>query len=227
MGELLLTDWKVEGLYSMLTDLTIKEFLERVASGEPVPGGGSVAALAAALSASLSEMVAGLTLSKAKGGVADERMTKLIYTASRLRARLINDVDNDSEAYAAVMKAYRMPKGSLEEQDARRMSIQNALKGAVQVPLSVAETGLALMTLAKSAITEGNSNAVTDALVAALMARSAVIGAIYNVRINLASLEDKPFRDRMSGRAYAIEQETIALERKTISLADSMIKTGV
>ncbi len=211
----------------MLIDLTIKQFLERVASGEPVPGGGSVAALIAALSASLSEMVARLTLGKKGDPALDEKMSALIDAASRLRARLIDDVDRDSDAYASVMEAYRMPKGSDEEQNVRKAAVQDALKDAARVPLSVAEAGIALLKLARTAVMGGKSSAITDGLVAALIARSAVIGALYNVRINLASISDIAFREDFARRADALEEEAAEMERDILSLAGSVIKKQI
>ena len=211
----------------MLVDLTIKQFLERVASGEPVPGGGSVAALAAALSASLSEMVARLTLGRKSDPALDEKMSGLIDEASRLRTRLVSDVDGDSDAYAAVMKAYRMPKGTDEEKDVRKAAVRHALKNAARVPLSVAEAGIALLKLAGTAVAEGNSSAVTDGLVAALTARSAVIGALYNVRINLASIDDSAFREDMARRVDTLEKEAVKMEKDLLSLAESVIKKHI
>jgi len=208
----------------VLIDLTIKQFLERVASGEPVPGGGSVAALIAALSASLSEMVARLTLGKKGDPALDEKMSALIDAASRLRARLIDDVDRDSDAYASVMEAYRMPKASDEEQNVRKAAVQDALKDAACVPLSVAEAGIELLKLACTAVAAGNSGAVTDGIVAVLTARSAVIGALYNVRINLASINDEGFRDDLAHRADSLEKEAFAIETDVLSLAGSVIK---
>ena len=211
----------------MLIDLTIKQFLERVASGEPVPGGGSVAALTAALSASLSEMVARLTLGKKGDPALDEKMLALIDAASRLRARLIDDVDRDSDAYASVMGAYRMPKGSDEEQNVRKAAVQDALKNAARVPFSVAEAGITLLKLARTALMGGKSSAITDGLVAALIARSAVIGALYNVRINLASISDIAFREDFARRADALEEEAVEMERDILSLAGSVIKKQI
>lgn len=207
----------------MLTDLTIKQFLKRVASDEPVPGGGSVAALAAALSASLSEMVARLTLSKTDNTPLDEKMSVCIDRARRLQTGLIQDVDRDADAYAKVMKAYRMPKGSEQEQNIRRTAIQDALKEATSVPLSVAEMGVALLTLARTAATEGKAKAMTDALVAALMARSAVFGALYNVRINLASITDAAFKDEMMQKAASLEKEAVEIEQGILSFAASAL----
>jgi methenyltetrahydrofolate cyclohydrolase len=203
----------------MLTDLTIKKFLERLASGEPVPGGGSAAALSGALAASLSEMVARLTLNKADNAALEEKMSTLIDQASSLRAKLTGDVDKDSDAYARVMDAFHLPKGSEAEKTARATAIQEAMKEAARVPLSVAESGVALLKLAGVAVSEGNSSAITDGLVAVLMARSSVIGALYNVRINLVSINDRAFRDEMAHQTAVLEQEAAEAEGNILSAA--------
>lgn len=208
----------------MLTDLTIKKFLEQVASDQPVPGGGSVSALCAALSAGLSEMVARLAVGKTNDTALDEKLSTLIEAASRLRTKLIEDVDKDTLSFAQVMKAYRMPKGSAQEKSVRQKEVQDALTQATRVPLSVAETGVGLLTLAGTAVREGNSSAVTDAVVAALMARSAVIGALYNVRTNLISIKDMTFRDEIAKQVELLEKEAIEKERDILSVALSIIE---
>lgn len=210
----------------MLADLTVKEYIESVASGEPVPGGGSVAALAAALSASLSEMVARLTVGRAKNPALDETMSACIDEASRLRITLIGDVDRDADAYSAVMKGYRMPRASEAQQNARKAAIQDALKEAARVPLSVAEAGVTLLTLARTAVREGNDSAMSDAVVAALMARSAVIGALFNVRINVASIKDAGFRKEMEERTESLEKEAMEIESEVLSMAASKMAKG-
>ena len=208
----------------MLTDLTVKKFLEQVASDQPVPGGGSVSALCAALSAGLLEMVARLTVGKTNDTALDEKLSTLIEAASRLRTKLIEDVDKDTLSFAQVMKACRMPKGSAQEKSVRQKEVQDALTQATRVPLSVAETGVGLLTLAGTAVREGNSSAVTDAVVAALMARSAVIGALYNVRINLMSIKDMTFRDEIAKQVELLEKEAIEKERDISSVALSIIE---
>jgi methenyltetrahydrofolate cyclohydrolase len=207
----------------MLTDLTVKEFLGKVASGEPVPGGGSVAALVAGLSAALSAMVARLTIGKKNDPGLDEEMKVLAQTVLGIQVELVQDVDRDSEAYTGVLKAYRMPKGSDEEKDRRTTAIQVALKEAARVPLSVAEKGANVLELAGIAVKQGNESAMTDGLVAALMARSSVIGAIYNVRINLASVKDPIFKDEMKKRADDLEKKVVEMESNIISFAASAI----
>jgi formiminotetrahydrofolate cyclodeaminase len=211
----------------MFADLTIKEFLDKVASGEPVPGGGSVAALAGALSAALSRMVGGLTLGRSDDHARDERMSALMERTSLLQTRLVETIDSDSEAYAGVLDAYRMAKGTEEEKGLRREAVQDALKGATLVPLAMAEMGLELLSLSGTAVREGNRNAVTDGLVAALMARAAVMGALFNVRINLVSIKDGGFSAEIAEKAGRIEKEAVHEERALLDFAAALIERGV
>lgn len=207
----------------MLDDLPIKSFLEKVASGEPVPGGGSVSALCGALSSALSEMVARLTTGKTNDEALDLKMGQAIEATSRMRKKLVENIDRDSDAYDAVMKAYKMAKETDEEKRSRQYAIQEALKEAARVPLLVADLGIRLLDLAESLVREGNQNAITDAAVAALIARSAVIGAVYNVRINLLSVKDVTFRDSAKRQADQLEKRAMEKEKDILSLATSML----
>jgi formiminotetrahydrofolate cyclodeaminase len=207
----------------MLVDLPIKTFLEKVASGDPVPGGGSVSALCGALSAALAEMVARLTVGKTNDKTIEAKMSEIMDTASKMRVAFAEDVDRDTTAYAAVMKAYKMPKETDQEKKERQNAIQEALKEASRVPLEVAEMGIRLLGFAENLVREGNQNAITDAAVSALMARSAIIGALYNARINLLSIRDATFRDRVKHEAERIEREAFAMEKDIIALASSMM----
>jgi methenyltetrahydrofolate cyclohydrolase len=207
----------------MLVDLPIKSFLEKVASGEPVPGGGSVSALCGALSTALSEMVARLTTGKTNDKALDSKMSQIIEITSHMRVKLIENIDRDCDAYTAVMKAYRMAKDTDEEKRSRQHAIQEALKEATRVPLSVADMGIRLLDLAESLVREGNQNAITDAAVAALIARSAVIGAVFNVRINLLSIKDATFRDSAKRQAEHLEEKAMEKEKDILLLATSML----
>jgi methenyltetrahydrofolate cyclohydrolase len=208
----------------MLTDLTVKAFLEKVASEEPVPGGGSIAALSASISAALIQMVGGLTQGKKSTPALDEIMAEMIQTASQLQSRMLEDIDRDAQAYAQVMKSYRRPKGSEEEKQARGEAIQEALKEAARVPLSVAEAGVGLLRLAEVAVRQGNPNAVTDAAVGTLMARSAVLGALFNVKINLAAITDKAFKDELGRKVDLLEKEVQEKEKAILFLAGDIIE---
>jgi formiminotetrahydrofolate cyclodeaminase len=205
----------------MLPELTIKEFLEKTASADPVPGGGSIAALSAAAAASLVEMVANLTLKKKKGyGEVEEEMKAISKQASRYRDKLIQDMDNDSDAYKQVIASFRLPMHTEEQIKCRNEAIEDALKHAALVPLSVAKHASNLIDLAGETVTKGYKNAVTDGMVAAVTAKSAALSALYNVKINLNSIKDRSFVYEMSKQITHLENEIRRKEKQVLSKAD-------
>ena len=177
----------------MLANLSITDFLEKTAFRAPVPGGGSVAALSAAAAAALAEMVANLTIGKKGFESVEAEMKEIASIAKDYRKKLTVDIDRDSDAFDAVMAAFRLPKNTEEEKNKRKHAIQEAFKIASLVPLEVAKSAYGIMDLAEKAVLKGNKNAVTDATVAAMMARTAALSALYNVRINLSSIKDVDF----------------------------------
>jgi glutamate formiminotransferase/formiminotetrahydrofolate cyclodeaminase len=167
------------------------DFLEAIASSDPVPGGGSVSAYAGALAAALTRMVAGLTIGKKKYVAVEAEMTVVAANAEGLARSLSQLVDRDADAYSAVSAAYKLPKDTEEATRSRNAEIAKALIGAAQVPLETARLCVQAAELAATVAAKGNSNAVTDAGVAALLAEAGCKGAAWNVRINVASLEDR------------------------------------
>ena len=210
----------------MLVDLTVRELFERVASGEPVPGGGSMAALCAALAAGLAEMVARLTVGRQDDPALNNEMNQLIDRAQALRGDLTRAVDLDSDAYTKVMVAYRMPKTTNEDKLLRSEAIQEALKEAARVPLAVAEMAVDALELASLAVSKGNKNAVTDGLAGALMARSAVMAAAANVRVNLQGITDEAFVRKARARTELLEKKALAAEEMIRSCAQPSVTGG-
>lgn len=202
----------------MLKDLKITEFLEKTASGEPVPGGGSVAALSAALAASLTEMVANLTIGRKKFEAQESEMKKIAAVAEGLREKLQEDIDDDSAAYEKVMAAFQFPKNTEEEKKRRTQAIQDALKKAALVPLGVARDAFSIMTLAQKVIADGNPNAATDGAVAVLAARSAVLAALYNIKINLSSIKDSAFVAELMNEVDYLESQVSEKEQEILKL---------
>ena len=192
----------------MLVDLTITEFLEKTASGTPAPGGGSVAALSGALAASLMEMVINLTIGKKGYEASEADMTRLSEETRNCKNRLIKDIDRDSEAYNDVMAAVKLPKATDDEKRLRREAVQNALKTAASVPLSVARDAFKILGCTDKVMEKGNKNALTDAAVAAMTAKAAVVSALFNVKINLASIRDEEFVRSLSQEAEELEAAT-------------------
>lgn len=166
-------------------------FVASVAAPTPAPGGGSVSAHVAALGAALSQMVAGLTIGRKKYAAVEAEMKALALDAAALGDTLTGLVARDATAYDGVMNAYKLPKDTEEQVAARTAAIDTALLHAARVPLDTARACAAVARLAATAATKGNSNAVSDAGVAALLAEAGCKGAAYNVRINVSSLTNR------------------------------------
>ena len=200
----------------MLTELTVKDFLNKVAGSDPVPGGGSIAALNGAIASALAAMVANLTIGKKNYADCEEQMKQIAERAAGLKEEFVADVDRDSEAYDRVFACFKMPKATDEEKAARSAAIQEATKFAAQVPMEVARRAYGLMDTIAQVARKGNQNAVTDACVAMMAARSAVLAALMNVRINLGSLKDKEFALAMQAEADGLEQQALAKEKELL-----------
>ncbi len=204
----------------MLRNLSIIEFLEKTASDSPVPGGGSVAALAAAVAASLAEMVANLTIGKKGFEDVDREMKAIAKESRNYRDKLAKDIDKDADSYKAVMAAYKMAKETDEEKLKRKTAIQEALKQAALVPLKVAVDAAELLELAGKVVKRGNKNAITDAAVGIMMARTAVLAALYNVKINLNSIKDPAFVGSISKEVNVLEEKILQREKELLSELD-------
>lgn len=205
----------------MFQDLTLKKFTDILASNEPMPGGGSVAALSGALSVSLLEMVTNLTIGKKKYAESEEEMKEIKKIAEDMKAKFLNDITRDSDSYKEVDDAFGLPKGTDEEKAKRKEAIQDGLKTAAKVPLEVAKDAYKIFDYAEKVVEKGNRSAVTDGLIATMMARNAVIGAMYNVKINLLSIKDEDF---VKEYEKEIEKLSDVNEREQAILAKSDIK---
>jgi len=199
-----------------LIDLKLKEFLLITAGNDPVPGGGSVSALCASLSAALGQMVAQLTIGKKKYVDVEENMKEMAAVFNSCLDEFAQYIDNDSEAYDAVFSAFQLPKETDEEKAARTLKIQEATKTAAEIPLQVAQKACKVMDFIRIVAKTGNRNAVTDACVAMMCARTAVLGALLNVRINLSSIHNAEFVDSLKKEADRIEKETIEKESQLL-----------
>ena len=201
----------------MLANLKITEYLERAAAGTAVPGGGSVAALNAALAAGLTEMVANLTIGKKGYEAVAEEMNDIAGKTIAIRAKLTAAIDRDAEAYSEVMEAFKLPKATDQEKELRKLEIQKAFKHAALVPLEVAHHAVEVIDLVGRAVDSGNKNAVTDGLVAAMNARTAALAALYNVKINLGSIEDDEFVKKLTRKINDLEQQAKTKEQKILA----------
>ena len=202
-----------------LARLPVDEFCEVTASNTPAPGGGSVSALCGALAASLSTMVAKLTVGRKGYETVEADMQAAIAELERIRQTLLKAIDEDAIAFNDFMAAVKLPQVMDDEKAIRKEAMQVALKRATEVPLRVARESAMIFDYARLMLDSGNTHAVTDAMVSALTARTAVLGALLNVRINLDSINDADFLE-------STQQEMIALEEMANEAEDYFLKTG-
>lgn len=202
----------------MLVNKNIIDFVATTASNEPVPGGGSIAALSGALAAALAEMVANLTIGKKKYVEVQEEMKKIASTLETSRNELVDFIDKDAASFDEVMKAFKLPKETDEEKAKRKEAIQEGTKYAAEVPLQVARASFEIMAFSKIVVEKGNKNAVTDGAVSAMLARTAVLSALMNVKINLTSISDEKFVEKMTKEVDELEQKAIKLEIEILNL---------
>lgn len=197
-----------------MRELTLGQFLDRLASSDPTPGGGSASAIAGAMAAALVSMVA--RLSQGKGGD-DEAFGRMVEQAEGSRRNLTALAEEDARAFDGVMQAMRMPRGTEEEKRTRQAAMQQALRGAAEVPMRAARETLAVLQAGPELARRGNANAVSDVAVAVLLGYAAVNGALYNVRINLKSIKDEV--DVAEGKAEVrrVNQESAALRDEAMA----------
>jgi len=208
---------------SKLINMNLATFADETASESPAPGGGSISAYVGSLGVSLATMVANLSSHK-KGW--DNRWQEFSIWAEKgqnLKDQLINLVDADTKAFNEIMSAFNLPKSTDEEKKKRTQCIQEATKYAIEVPFKVMQLSFDSMYLIKTMAIEGNPNSVSDAGVGALCARSAVMGAFMNVRINASGLDDKKFVDEIISKGKLIEKQTIAAETEILSIVNEKI----
>ncbi len=205
----------------MLKELGLQDFLAKLQSNDPVPGGGSVAALSSALASSLAAMVANLTVGKKNYEAVSDKMAKIAEEMSVNNQQFVDFIDKDATSFDSVMQAFKLPKETDEEKAHRTAKIQEGMKYAASVPLEVAEKTCELFDAIEILVKEGNQNAQTDGLVAAMMARTAVLSALYNVKINLGSIKDEAFVSAMREKVQHLEET--AIERESAILKASSL----
>lgn len=199
-------------------DGSIRAFLDKLATSSPEPGGGSVAALAAALGAGLVSMVASLTVGKEKYADVQDDIKVLLGRSEAVREALQDLVQRDTEVYGAVSDAMKLPRDTEEQKEVRDRLMQAALIEAAKVPLAIAEQALAMAELSLTAGEIGNVNAVSDAGVAVLLADAAAQSAALNVKINIGWINDEAFNSSSWGRVQQILAETAQLRESVMAL---------
>ena len=205
---------------------SLSGFVASVASSNPVPGGGSVAAHAGALGAALAQMVAGLTIGKKKYAAVDSEMKEAALKAAAIGNQLSALVARDAEAYAQVSEAYKLPKEPADAAARRSEAVTNALLKAAAVPLETARAAVEVAQIALAVAEKGNTNAMTDAGVAALLAEAACRGADYNVRVNVSALEDPSKGAGLAAESAKLVKNVIDLSAKVAERVERSLSQG-
>ena len=206
-----------------LVRMSCKGFALETASESPAPGGGSISAYMGALGAALGTMVANLSSHKAGWDARWKEFSDWADKGQEVLARLLALVDEDTAAFDRIMAALGMPKGSEEEKAARAEALEDATLYATEVPLKTMKAALEVFPIVRAMAEEGNPASVSDAGVGALAARSAVLGAQLNVRINAAGLADREAAERLCAEAAKIAAEAVAAEAEVLKVVASKL----
>ena len=221
--EYLIEDEATAAAKERLVRMTCKGFANETASESPAPGGGSISAYMGALGAALGTMVANLSSHKAGWDARWKEFSDWADKGQAVMNRLLALVDEDTAAFDKIMAALGMPKGSDEEKAARAAALEAATLYATEVPLKTMKASLEVFPIVKAMATEGNPASVSDAGVGALAARSAVLGAQMNVRINAAGLADKAAAEKLCAEAAEIAAAAIAAEAEVLEIVNAKL----
>jgi glutamate formiminotransferase/formiminotetrahydrofolate cyclodeaminase len=208
-----------------LMDLTCKGFANETASESPAPGGGSISAYIGALGVSLGTMVANLSAHKPGWDDRWEEFSDWAEMGQALKVRLLLLVDEDTAAFNKIMDAFGLTKATEEEKTIRTAAIQEATRYAIQIPLQVMEASFNSMEVIKAMALIGNPNSVSDAGVGALCARSAVMGAFLNVKINASGLKDKAYVAEVLRKGLFIENQAKTMEEEILQIVNEKINS--
>lgn len=205
----------------------IKDYIEKLSSKEPIPGGGSAAALAGALSSALTAMVFNLTIGKKVYEEYNEEEKALINTTLKkiedCNIELMDFMDKDGEAFLSLMAAFRLPKESQEDKIKRNDKIQLGYENALKVPLNLAKKCIELYEYVLVASKYGNKNVISDAGVAAILLQGAVESAILNVKINLSGIKDEDYKENIESECRKITEEALLKKVKIMKIVNSKI----
>jgi glutamate formiminotransferase / formiminotetrahydrofolate cyclodeaminase len=206
-----------------LADMPLEAFVWETSSESPAPGGGSISAAMGAMGAALGTMVANLSSHKRGWDDRWEEFAGWAEKGAQMQKRLLELVDEDTEAFNAIMKAFEMPKGSDEEKAARSTAVEEATKKAAMVPLTVMKEASKTFELLGEMVRKGNPNSVTDAAVGVLATRACIRGAYLNVRVNVKGLKDRAFADNLVAEGRAIDDKATATEHEIITLVSTRL----
>ncbi len=207
----------------MIKDKSVQEFLDELASKASTPGGGSAAAIMAAMGAALVSMVANLTVGKKNYEAVDADMQDMLASSESLRDRATDMIRADVEVFDQVMAAYGMPKDTEDEKAKRSETIQQALKAATDVPLDCAKLCAEVIELCKPMAEKGNTNVISDAGVAVLAAHAALRSAALNVYINIGGIKDKEFADDRRQQLESLLEGNASLTEEVYELVKSKL----
>ncbi|OGU56574.1 MAG: glutamate formimidoyltransferase [Ignavibacteria bacterium RBG_13_36_8] len=213
-----------KNLESALVEMKVCDFVDEVSRESPAPGGGSIAALAGALGASLSSMVANLTANTRGSEDVDEILNSTADRCQEIKFELVKAVDDDTNAFNEYMDARRLPAKTDEEKKYKYASMQKGLKNAVMIPYNTAKLSCEAIKLAIPVVEHGNPNSITDVGVGAQIAYTGVIGGIYNVLINLKDIEDENFNEDMRNNCNALKKEALELLGRISVKVDAGLK---
>lgn len=206
-----------------LANLTLIDFANKTSSESPAPGGGSISAYTGALGAALSTMVANLSANKRGWDDKWEFYSKWGEKSLNFQNILVNLVDEDTKAFNKIMSAVSLPKDTSEEKLNRSKALESATKYAIEVPFKIMETSFACLESIKCMTELGNPNSISDAGVAALCIRTAVMGAFLNVKINCKDLKDKKFVSSILKKGKVIVNDTNRIEAEILELVDKQL----
>ncbi len=212
-----------DGSASPLIHMDLKAFANETASESPAPGGGSISAYIGALGISLATMVANLSSHKRGWDDRWEEFSEWAAKGQSLKDALLRTVDEDTHAFNNIMSAFGLPKATDAEKATRAEAIEAATKNAIEVPFKVMELSLQAMEVIKAMADIGNPNSVSDAGVGALCARSAVMGAFLNVKINTGGLNDKAYGDQKVKEGQSIQEQTQQLEQEILAIVENKL----
>lgn len=212
-----------EDVESKLSEMSVKKFIDETASESPAPGGGSVSALIGALGVSLGMMTANLAAHKRGWEEKWEDFSTIAEKGKILQQKLLHLIDEDTKAYNEVMAAFSLPKSNEQEIKHRLESIQQATKYAIEIPFLVMKSAYEAMEIAETMTMIGNPNTVSDAGVAALSLRTAVLGAALNVKINLTDFEDEDYKTEMLKKVEDLEEKTKSKEQEIMEKVNEKI----
>ncbi|RMD50235.1 MAG: glutamate formimidoyltransferase, partial [Ignavibacteria bacterium] len=206
-----------------LVEMKLTDFVDEVSRESPAPGGGSIAALAGALGASLSSMVSNLTANKRGSEDVDAILNEAADKCQEIKNALVKAIDDDTNAFNDYMDARRLPKATEEQKKVRHQAMQNGLKKAVAVPLNTAKLSLEAIKIAGTVAQYGNPNSITDVGVGAQSAYTGVLGGIYNVLINLKEIKDEAFVEKMKNECSKLKEEAMSQLNSVLNIVESKL----